>query len=128
MPFVQISILRGKSPESILNISNSIHQALVEEFGIPELDKFQVVKEVNEGCLIYPPEYLGIPHSKDIIYIHITAKIGRTVEMKKKLYAKIATAISDKENISQDDIFIVLSENSEENWSFGQGKAQLVEK
>jgi phenylpyruvate tautomerase PptA (4-oxalocrotonate tautomerase family) len=128
MPFVQISILKGKSPESILNISNSIHQALVEEFGIPELDKFQVINEVNEGYLVYPPEYLGIPHSKDIIYIHITAKIGRTVEMKKKLYAKIATFIRDKENISQDDVFIVLSENSEENWSFGRGKAQLVEK
>lgn len=126
MPFVQISILKGKSPKSIRNISNSVHQALVEEFGIPELDKFQVINEVDEVNLVFPSEYMGIPHTKNIIFIHITAKKGRTVKMKQKLYKKIATFISDKEKISQDDVFIVLSENSEENWSFGRGKAQLV--
>lgn len=126
MPFVQISILKGKSPGSLLNISNSVHEALVEEFGVPELDKFQVLNEVNEGNLVYPSEYLGIPHTREMVYIHITAKIGRTVEMKKRLYAKIADLIHEKENISPGDVFIVLSENSAENWSFGQGQAQLV--
>ena len=127
MPFVQISIIEGKTIQSRTNISESVHQALVEEFGIPELDKFQVINEVTEGNLVFPPEYLGIPHSKDIVYIHITAKKGRTVEMKKNLYTKISTFIHERENISKDDIFIVLSENNEENWSFGRGKAQLVE-
>lgn len=126
MPFVQISFIKGKSAKSKTNISNSIHQALVEEFGIPEPDKFQIINEVDESNIIFPPEYLNIPHSKDIIYIHITAKTGRTVEMKKNLYAKIASLICEKESISKDDVFIVLSENNEENWSFGRGKAQLV--
>jgi len=30
-------------------------------------------------------------------------------------------------SISSDDVFIVLSENKEENWSFGRGQAELVE-
>jgi len=127
MPFVQIHLIKGKSSESLAAISNAIHQALVEEFHIPELDKFQVINELEEGKLIFPPEYLGIPHTRNMIYIHITAKQGRTVEMKKKLYAKIAQLINEKTQISQDDIFIVLTENSEENWSFGRGKAQLIE-
>ncbi len=126
MPFVQISLASEKTDQTRKNISESVHQALVEEFGIPELDKFQVINEVAEGSLVFPCEYLGIPHTKDIVYIHITAKKGRTVKMKKKLYEKIATFINKRENISKDDIFIVLSENKEENWSFGQGKAQLV--
>jgi 4-oxalocrotonate tautomerase len=46
--------------------------------------------------------------------------------MKKSLYSKIAGLISEKEAISKDDIFIVLSENSVENWSFGRGQAQLI--
>jgi phenylpyruvate tautomerase PptA (4-oxalocrotonate tautomerase family) len=127
MPYVQISLLKGRSENNLKNISNSIHQALVEEFKIPELDKFQIINELGNGNLIFPPEYLGIPHTKNMIYIHITAKSGRTVEMKKKLFAKIASSISDKEDILSDDIFIVLSENSVENWSFGRGEAQLVE-
>lgn len=127
MPYVQISLVKGRSKDSIRNISNSIHQALVEEFNIPELDKFQIVNELEESNLIFPLEYLGIPHTKNIIYIHITAKSGRTIKMKKNLYEKIASYITDKEDISKNDIFIVLSENNEENWSFGRGKAQLIE-
>lgn len=127
MPFVQIHLMKGRTPERLQNISNAVHQALVEEFNIPELDKFQVINELEEGKLIFPPEYLGIPHTKDMIYIHITAKQGRTAEMKKRLYAKIAYKISENESISKDDIFIVLTENSEENWSFGRGQAQLIE-
>ncbi|MDJ0682066.1 MAG: tautomerase family protein [Xenococcaceae cyanobacterium MO_167.B52] len=126
MPYVQISLMRGRTRESIKNISDSVHQALIDEFKIPELDKFQIVNELDENNLIFPPEYLGIPHTKNIIYIHITAKSGRTIQMKKKLYSKIATYICEKEDVSKDDIFIVLSENSEENWSFGRGEAQLV--
>lgn len=127
MPYVQISLLQGRTKESKKNICDAIHQALVEEFKIPELDRFQVINEVAEGNLIFPPEYLGIPHSEDIIYIHITAKMGRTAGMKKALYQKIASYICLREEISNDDIFIVLTENSEENWSFGRGKAQLIE-
>ena len=126
MPFVQITLLEGKSPKTISEIVDSVHQALVEEFKIPELDKFQAVREVKENNLIYPPSYLDIPHSENIVYIHITAKEGRTVEMKKLLYSKIALLISERTDISGDNVFIVLAENKEENWSFGRGEAQLV--
>jgi len=127
MPFVQITLTKGKPPKTISTIVDSVHKALVEEFKIPELDKFQIVQEVEANNLIFPPNYLGVPHSENIVYIHITAKKGRTVEMKKQLYKKIAMLISEKTSISSDDVFIVLSENKEENWSFGRGQAQLVE-
>jgi len=126
MSYVQISLMKGRSKDSLKNISDSIHQALIEEFKIPELDKFQIINELDEHKLIFSAEYLRIPHTNNIIYVHITAKSGRTVEMKKNLYAKIAAFIWEKEEISKDDIFIVLAENSEENWSFGRGQAQLV--
>ena len=32
MPFVQVSLMKGRSKESKKNISDSIHQALVDEF------------------------------------------------------------------------------------------------
>ena len=126
MPFVQVSLLRGKPPQTIEAIVESIHAALVDEFNIPESDKFQVVHEVDSKQLIFPPSYLGIPHSENIVYIHITAKKGRTVEMKKRLYEKIASLIHKRAGISTDDVFIVLTENNEENWSFGRGEVQLV--
>jgi len=126
MPFVQVSLLRGKPPQTVAKIVDSIHTALVEEFKIPESDKFQVVREVDADHLIFPASYHGIPHSENIIYIHITAKEGRTIETKKRLYAKIAALIHERAGISIDDVFIVLTENKGENWSFGRGQAQLA--
>jgi phenylpyruvate tautomerase PptA (4-oxalocrotonate tautomerase family) len=126
MPFVQITLLEGKSKKTVSDISDSVHRALIDEFNIPEKDKFQTIREVKPGNLIFPSDYLKIPHTDDIVFIHITAKEGRTIEMKKKLYSKIASLISDRASINTDDVFIVLSENKEENWSFGRGVAQLA--
>lgn len=128
MPFVQITLLRGKPPEYVSAIADSVHQALVEEFKIPELDKFQVVREVEPHQLIFPSSYFDIPHTDRIVYIYITAKEGRTIDMKKRLYAKIADLINERTDLSADDIIIVLSENKAENWSFGRGLAQLADK
>ena len=128
MPFVQITLLRGKPPDYVSAIVDSVHQALVEEFKIPELDKFQIVREVEPHQLIFPNSYLDIPHTDKIVYIHITAKEGRTTDMKSRLYAKIAALIDERTDLSVDDIIIVLSENKAENWSFGQGLAQLIDK
>ncbi len=127
MPFVQISLLRGKPSEYVSGIVESVHKALVKEFNVPELDKFQVVHEVEPHQLVFPTSYLGVPHSDDIIYVHITCKEGRTIDMKRRLYQEIATLISSSTGLVEDDVFFVIAENKAENWSFGRGKAQLVE-
>ena len=127
MPFVQISLIEGKSPEHISAISQSVHQALVEEFKIPEPDKFQVVNEVKSHQLIFPDHFLDVPHTDDLVFIHITAKEGRTVDIKRGLYAKIVALIEARTDLSSDDVMIILSETKAENWSFGRGKAQLVD-
>ncbi len=127
MPFVQISLIEGKSEQVITDIADSVHESLVEHFNIPELDRFQTVCEYKKNNFKFPHTYLDIPHTENMVFIHITAKEGRTTEMKKKLYASIASGIAGKTEISEDDILIVLSENKAENWSFGQGVAQLVE-
>ncbi|HEY5751528.1 MAG TPA: tautomerase family protein [Chthoniobacterales bacterium] len=126
MPFVQISLLRGKPAAYTTALSEAVHQALVEEFKIPAADKFQVIREVDPGDLVFPQEYFGIPHSPEIVYIQITAKEGRTVDIKQRLYARIASLIHTKTGLSQDDVFIVLTEVKAENWSFGRGQAQMA--
>ena len=127
MPFVQISLIEGKSPEHITAISDSVHQALVEEFKIPEPDKFQVINEVKPYQLVFPNSFLGVDHTDNLVYVHITAKEGRTVDIKKRMYARAVELIEDRTDLSADDVIIVLSDAAAENWSFGQGKAQLAD-
>ncbi len=127
MPFVQISLIEGNPPGHIKNISDSIHQALVEEFNIPEADKFQVINEVKPHQFVFPDNFLDIAHTHNLIYVHITAKEGRTVDIKKRLYARAVALIEESTDLSADDVIIVLSDTAAENWSFGQGKAQLAD-
>jgi phenylpyruvate tautomerase PptA (4-oxalocrotonate tautomerase family) len=126
MPFVQIYVDRGLDADSRTAISLSIHESLIANFQIPVDDYFQVVHEIGPTDLRYPSSYLGIPHSGKIVYIHITAKGGRTVEMKQALYRSIAGKIASRTGISADDVVIVLVENGVEDWSFGRGDAQMV--
>ncbi|HEU4552396.1 MAG TPA: tautomerase family protein [Chitinophaga sp.] len=70
--------------------------------------------------------YMNVPHSANMVYVEITASAGRTVAMKKALYRSIAEKIAARTPIAIDDVFIVLTETTLENWLFGQGVAQMI--
>jgi phenylpyruvate tautomerase PptA (4-oxalocrotonate tautomerase family) len=124
MPLVRISLPEGLTTEIKTAVSKSVHNALMQEFHIPEHDYFHVIEEVKKENLIYPESYLGIDHTSSMIFIQITAAQGRTFEQKKALYAQIALNISSATIIKKEDILIVLLENNRENWSFGNGEVQ----
>lgn len=126
MPLVRITLKKGKQAEFKQHISQSIHNALVSVFGIPEDDLFQIIEELESENIIYPSSYMGIEHTSDIIYITIIAKFGRNMELKKCLYKSIVENISESTDHNISDVFITIIENAPENWSFGNGAAQLV--
>lgn len=125
MPFVRISLPKKFSQETKNNISDSIHQSLIAEFHIPVADYFQIIEELEPHQIKYPESYLGISHSEDIVYVQIIAGQGRTAEQKKKLYHQIATRIATTTEVLINNVIIVLLENDgQENWSFGNGEIQ----
>lgn len=126
MPFVKINLAQNLTDSIKKDISLAVHESLMEHFNIPPDDYFQVIHEIRQADLHYPDSYLEVPHSSSIVYIEITARYGRTVEMKKALYRAIAATIAARTLISVNDVFIVLTEVAAENWSMGQGLAQMA--
>ena len=61
-----------------------------------------------------------------MMYVSITCGPGRTIKQKRDLYQSISLRVSECSSIKSADIFITLNETAAENWSFGQGLAQLV--
>jgi phenylpyruvate tautomerase PptA (4-oxalocrotonate tautomerase family) len=51
---------------------------------------------------------------------------GRTVEMKKAFFKRIADDLHDQLQVRREDVVINLVEVAKENWSFGGGIAQYV--
>ena len=126
MPLVRISLRQGKSAAYRKALGDGVHQAMVEAINVPPLDRFQVITEHTPDGLIYDPEYLGIRRTDNIVFIQITLNAGRTLELKKALYARIVERLKQNPGIRPEDVFINLTEVPKENWSFGNGVAQYA--
>jgi 4-oxalocrotonate tautomerase len=127
MPLVRIDLARGKSAEFRKTLGEIIYRAMRETINVPENDKFQIITEHPPEDLNIADNYLGNTYSKDIVLIQITMNGGRTVEVKKAFFKRIADDIHAQLKLKRDDVFINLVECVKENWSFGGGIAQYAE-
>jgi 4-oxalocrotonate tautomerase len=123
MPFVKMYLRKGKSSEYLAALSDSVHQALVSQANVPADDLFHVLHELEANCMVAHPAYGGVSRSADLIIIEITLNAGRTVEVKKNLYADIVARLNGAIDVRPDDVLVSLVEVTKENWSFGGGRA-----
>ena len=123
MPLVEITLRRGKSPEYLRSLADAIHGALVDQANVPQDDRFQIVHQVAGDELNAHPSYAGVNRSADLVIVRITLNTGRTVEVKKALYAEMAGRATEAVGLRPDDLLICLVEVARENWSFGNGLA-----
>jgi phenylpyruvate tautomerase PptA (4-oxalocrotonate tautomerase family) len=121
MPFVRITMARGRSVEDRRALADSVQQALVETAGVPADDFFCAIHELPPEDFRFDPSYLGIPRTKELIVVQIVLNAGRTVEVKRALYARLAEKVGQRPGIRHEDVLINLIEVPRENWSFGNG-------
>jgi 4-oxalocrotonate tautomerase len=123
MPFVNIYLRRGKSQEYLREVANAIHESLVAEANVPQDDRFQVIHQLEPHEMLAHPSYGGVSRSENLVIVQITLNAGRTLEVKKALYADMARRLGRAADVRPDDVLISLVEVVKENWSFGNGIA-----
>jgi len=126
MPLVRISLLAGKTEAHKRKISEAVHRALVDTVNVPAQDRFHLITEHAKSDFIYDAQYLNIHRTDDLVIIQITLNTGRTLELKKALYRRLAELLSQDAGLRKEDVFINLVEVPKENWSFGNGEAQYA--
>ena len=126
MPLVRIDLIRGKSAQYRKTVGEIIYNAMLDLINVPKNDKFQIITEHAPEDLNFAESYLGNTYSQDIIFIQITLNAGRSVEMKKAFYKRIADELNAQLMVRRDDVWINLVEVAKENWSFGGGIAQYA--
>lgn len=126
MPLVRISLIEGKTAEYKNKIGDAVHQAMVETLNVPPLDRFQILSTHAKSDFIYDPQYLNIARTDGLVMIQITLNSGRSTEMKKAFYKRVADLLATQIKIRPEDVLINLVEVSKENWSFGNGVAQYA--
>ena len=127
MPLARIDVNKDAPPERIKVVSEAIYSAMVDIAKVPLHDKFQVVTRHADDEIIYPNEgYLGLTYTSDLILIQITWIGGRSIEVKKKFYQRIADEVHERARVRKEDIWISLVDSAREDWSFGNGEMQYA--
>ena len=127
MPFSHINLLKGKTPEYLRALSDSLHQALVESFEVPATDRFQVIHQLSHEELVFDRHYLCGPRSDDFVLIAITAGRLRNTETKKAFYSRLVELLAAAPGIRREDVMVVITTTAADEWSFGDGRATLVD-
>lgn len=70
--------------------------------------------------------YLGINYTQKIIFIQVFWVAGRTTEVKKAFYRRIADDLHAKAGVRKEDVWISLIDAAREDWSFGNGEMQYA--
>ena len=122
MPLVKIYVRNNRTAEELRAIGDGVHDALVAQANVPADDRFQILNRLDPNQIVAHPSYGGVTRSEDIVIVEITLNAGRSVEIKKKLYADIAARL-ESVGVRPDDVLISLIEVTKENWSFGGGRA-----
>ena len=126
MPLVRITLRKGKSPEFLQDAGKAVHEALVAQANVPADDRFQIFDEVD--TLIAHPTYGGAERSEGgLIVVEITLNAGRSIEIKRALYADITRRLQEAVDVRPDDVLINLVEVRKEDWSFGKGLATYAQ-
>ncbi|WP_026534120.1 tautomerase family protein [Arthrobacter sp. H14] len=125
MPLVRIDVNAGRDAVELEAISDRIHAAIVDEYGIPGRDLFHIVSEHPAGQIRAQDAGLGFDRSSGVVMIQIFTQTGRSQESKTGLFTRIADELGEV-GIAGEDVFIGYVENSPGDWSFGFGRAQYV--
>ncbi len=120
MPLVNISILKGKSPEYIKAVSDGVNSAVIETMGFPADDRYQIVHELDPQCLQMQDR------DADRVMMFLIMRAGRSDESKQAFYARVVENLARDPGIPPGNVLISIVENHDIDWSFGDGIAQFM--
>lgn len=126
MPFSRITLLRGKTPDYLRALSNSLHQALVESFEVPITDRFQAIHQLSPEEFVFDRHYLCGPRSDEFVLIAITAGRLRDTKTKKAFYRRLVELLATEPGIRREDVMVVINTTAADDWSFGHGLATMI--
>ncbi|PPA69195.1 tautomerase family protein [Jeotgalibacillus proteolyticus] len=125
MPLLKFHLYEGKSEGEIKKILDVTHEITVKTFEVPQRDRYQLVHEHKKYQMIMEDTGLGFERTDNFLLIHMVSR-KRTKEQLTRFYDKLSVALRDKCNIAPTDLMISISPNGDEDWSFGEGKAQFI--
>jgi 4-oxalocrotonate tautomerase len=125
MPLLYFDLVRGRTPDAVRGLLDSAHAAVVEAFGVPERDRYQVVNVHSADEIVALDTGLGFERSERLVVIHVVSR-RRTSAQKQRFYSLLADTLHRDCGLDAADLIVSITENGDEDWSFGGGRAQFL--
>jgi phenylpyruvate tautomerase PptA (4-oxalocrotonate tautomerase family) len=125
MPLIYVDVIEGRTPTEIQTLLDAIHDAVVEAFQVPPRDRYQVVRTHPAHEMVALDTGLGITRSSQLVVLHVVSR-RRPREFKERFYKLLAANLVERCGLDPADLIVSVTENSDDDWSFGHGRAQFL--
>jgi len=125
MPLLCFDLIEGRSERQIDTILDATHEVLVKSFNLPERDRYQIVREHPRSRMIVEDTGLGIVRTPNMLVLQVTTR-PRSKAMKQAFYRSLVEKLEATCGIAPSDVLVTFVTNTDEDWSFGLGRAQFL--
>jgi len=125
MPLLRFDVYEGRTDDELKAMLDVVHEAMVASYNVPVRDRYQVVNEHKASRMIMEDTGLDIPRTKHFILIQVTTR-PRSKDMKEKFYDRVVKDLESKCGIAPSDVMMNHVTCTDEDWSFGLGRAQFL--
>jgi hypothetical protein len=125
MPLLRFDIYEGRSGDQVKAMLDATHRAVVAAFGVPLRDRYQIVHERPTSHLVVEDTGLGIKRTKNCVVLQIVTRPHERRE-KQNFYHLLCESLKKECGIEPSDVVVSIVTNTDEDWSFGNGRAQFL--
>ena len=125
MPLIYVDLIEGRTPAEVQALLDTIHEAVLEAFTVPQRDRYQVVNTHPAHEIVALDTGLGITRSSRLVLMHVVSR-RRTCPQKQRFYELLASKLAEQCGLDPADLVVSITENDDDDWSFGYGRAQFL--
>lgn len=125
MPLLRFDLIQGRTDEDLKALLDAAHRAMVAAFKVPPGDRYQIVKEHDASRMLIEDTGLGIRRTEKVVFLQITTR-PRPRAMKQEFYRLLVEELEKSCGIAPSDVVVSMISNTDEDWSFGHGRAQFL--
>jgi phenylpyruvate tautomerase PptA (4-oxalocrotonate tautomerase family) len=125
MPLLRIDVIEGRSQAELRELLDAIHCAMLAAFRVPERDRYQIVHQHPAAEMRIEDTGLDIPRTERIVMVQVTTRPRSQLE-KQNFYELLCQELLRRCKLKGSDIVVSITQNADEDWSFGHGRAQFI--
>ena len=125
MPLLQIDLLEGRNENQIKHLLNVMHQVVLEAFGVPDRDRYQIVTEHKRHLIHFEDTGLGFSRTDNLVMVRVFTS-PRSIAQKHTFMRRLAEEMKKQCGVQGEDLMITFFSNEKTDWSFAFGEAQFA--